>query len=280
MLGEDARDPRGRALPRQGVLEVLSDECEPESGALGAAVQCLREAGFPSARDDARALRAAAGTPGRFAELVERRAAGEPLEWLVGWAPFAGHRILVSPGVYVPRRQSEELARRAVGHLPPAGVAVDLCTGSGAIAMHLVRHRPRAVVAACDVDPRAAECAARNGVATVVGDLDAPFASGCADVVCAVAPYVPRDALPFLPRDVLAFEPLMALDGGSDGLDVVRRVVLGASRVLRAGGWLLTEIGGNQDDALADHLAAVGFVAVARWVDDEGDVRGVEACRP
>ncbi|HEY1281498.1 MAG TPA: hypothetical protein VGF22_17600, partial [Acidimicrobiales bacterium] len=181
---------------------------------------------------------------------------------------------------FVPREQTEELARRAAAVLPDDGWALDLCTGTGAVAAHLRAVRPGATVIATDVDGGAAANAGRNGVAAVVTDLDAALAPTAAfDVVTAVAPYVPRGDLHLLPADVQRHEPRVALDGGVDGLDVVRRIVAVARRRLRPGGWLLVEIGGAQDVALAPDLGRAGFTDVTTWRDEDGDLRGLAARR-
>jgi len=129
-----------------------------------------------------------------------------------------------------------------------------------------------------DLDPRAAACARRNRVAAVVGDVGhPPLRPGAFDLVTAVAPYVPTGALRLLPADVQRYEPRLALDGGADGLDLVRRVVEAAAGLLRPGGWLLVEVGGDQDAGLAPTLAAIGFQPGEPWHDDDGDLRGVAA---
>lgn len=162
--------------------------------------------------------------------------------------------------------------------LPEHGRAVDLCTGAGAIATHLMAAVPTATVIGVDLDRRAATCAHRNGVPTVVADLDDPLrADASIDVVAAVAPYVPTGGLRLLPLDVQRYEPRFALDGGPDGLDLVRRVVAAAGRLLRPGGWLLVEVGGDQDEILTPTLGAAGFTAITPWWDDDGDLRGVAA---
>ncbi|HZU80830.1 MAG TPA: methyltransferase domain-containing protein, partial [Acidimicrobiales bacterium] len=209
---------------------------------------------------------------------LARREQGEPLAWIVGALTFCGHRVVVRGGVYVPRLQSEELARRAAAVLRLGGMAADLCTGAGAVAVHLRRDRAARVVGV-DLDRRAAACARANGVAAVTGDLDAPLGSTCMDVVTAVAPYVPTAALATLPVDVTRYEPEVALDGGADGLDLVRRVVRGAARLLRPGGFLLLELGGDQDVLLAPDLDRAGFTVVDKWADEDGDLRGVMARR-
>ena len=127
---------------------------------------------------------------------------------------FCDLRIHVDPGVFVPRPHTQAMAQRAVSLLPADGIAVDLCTGSGAVAAVLGSVHPKATVVATDIDPVAVACARRNGVHALVGDLDDPLPPslrGLVDVMTAVVPYVPTDELPFLPRDVLANEPRGAL---------------------------------------------------------------------
>ncbi len=178
------------------------------------------------------------------------------------------------------RVQSEELARRAAQLLPHDGRAVDLCTGAGAIAAHLRAAVPTATVLGVDIDRRAAACARSNDVPTIVADLAAPLrALGHVDVVTAVAPYVPTGHLRLLPADVQRYEPSVALDGGTDGLHLVRRVVAAAARLLRPGGWLVTEVGGEQDAALATTLDDCGFERTTPWYDDDHDLRGIAVRR-
>jgi release factor glutamine methyltransferase len=240
-------------------------------------VERLRSAGCIAAEEEADELLAAASSPGVLDEWVTRREAGEPLAWITGRTVFCGRVLLVDPGVYPPRRQTEVLAAEAAARLPAGGRAADLCCGSGAIAVHLLAAVADADVVAVDVDPAAIRCARRNGVPACVGDVGAPLASGAFDVVTAVAPYVPTDRLAFLPRDVRAYEPIAALDGGDDGLAVLRRVIADTARILRAGGVVLLELGGDQLDPATDALHAAGFSGVEAWTDDEGDLRGVAA---
>lgn len=228
---------------------------------------------------------AAGGDPGRLEGLVRRRTAGEPLAWLVGWVEFCDVRVRVDPGVYVPRWQTEAMARRAADLLPPAGVAVDLCTGTGAIASVLQARRPGATVLGTDIDPAAVACARSNGVDARLGSLDDPLPAalqGQVDVLTAVVPYVPTEELHFLPRDVTAYEPRHALDGGPGGLELLSAVVDLSTRWLRPGGWLLLELGGRQADTVAAGMEAAGLVAVNVLYDEEGDARAVEgsATRP
>lgn len=238
----------------------------------------LAEAGCVAAEEEAADLVDAAPDEPTLDSWVRRREQGEPPAWITGTSMFCGRPLHVAPGVYVPRLQTEELARRAAALLPAGGRAVDLCTGAGAVAAHLRAQVPAAAVVGVDIDRRAAACARRNGVPTAVGDLAGPVRGHrFVDVVTAVAPYVPTRDIRLLPADVQRHEPRRALDGGADGLDLVRRVVAAARRLLRPGGWLLAEVGGDQDEALAPELAT-GFDAVAPWRDEDGDLRGV-ACR-
>ncbi|MDP9302627.1 MAG: methyltransferase, partial [Actinomycetota bacterium] len=130
-----------------------------------ALAELLSAAGFVAAEEEAAELLArAAGDVELLGSLVDRRLSGEPLAWITGRVSFCGLEIQVDSGVYVPRRQSEPLARRAVERLPATGTAIDLCTGSGAIARTLMANRPDARVVASDIDERAVACAAANGV--------------------------------------------------------------------------------------------------------------------
>jgi release factor glutamine methyltransferase len=245
-------------------------------GAQATITDRLRQAGCVAAEEEAEELVAASADAAQLEALVVRRERGEPLAWLTGTTRFCGQPLHVDPGVYVPRAQSEDLARRAVSLLTDRRArAADLCTGTGAIAHHLAGAAPNALVVGVDVDRRAAACARRNGVTAVVGDLGRPLRSRTFDVVTGVAPYVPTGELRLLPRDVRRYEPRRALDGGGDGLEIVRRLVACAARLLRPGGWLLLEVGGHQDRGLAPTLAAHGFDDVRTWRDEDGDLRGL-----
>lgn len=235
-----------------------------------------------AAEEEAEALTAAAaGDRARLEELVARRLTGEPLAWIVGHTVFAGHRITVDPGVYVPRPHTEEVVvARAVHHLPADGVAVDACTGSGALALALSRARPGARVVGTDVDPAAVACARANGVDALLGDLLAPVPAdlaGRVDVVVAVVPYVPTPALSLLQRDTFRFESALAYDGGSDGARLLRRLAADARAVLRAGGHLVAELGGDQAGMIQAELATLGYLDPTVLTDDEGAPRAVEA---
>jgi release factor glutamine methyltransferase len=243
--------------------------------------ELLEGAGFVAADEEADELVARAGGDRALLQaLVERRLTGEPLAWITGSVTFCGIEVRVDPGVYVPRWQSEQIARRAIDRLPPTGTALDLCTGAGAIAKALTTARPGARVVASDLDERAVACATANGVEAYRGDLFAPLPGGlrgAVDVVVAVVPYVPTGALALLPRDTLAFESTRAYDGGPDGTSVLRRVVAGAPAYLRAGRALILELGGDQAEAVAGDLTAHRYTGVSVLRDEEGDPRGIEA---
>ncbi len=242
----------------------------------------LRAAGCVAAEEEALELvQFADGDGARLDDLVRRRCSGEPLAWLVGSVRFCGETVVVHRDVYVPRWQSEPMALEAVTRLPARGVAVDLCTGAGAIAVVLGARRPAARVVATDIDPRAVACARANGVETFEGDLAAPLSddfTGAVDVVTAVVPYVPTEALHLLPRDDLAFEPRHALDGGPGGMTWLGRVVVAAATLLRPGGSLLLELGAAQADQLEPVLADNAYRDVELLVDEDGDLRAL-ACR-
>ncbi len=246
---------------------------------LAATVEQLRRAGCVAAEEEAAELIGCTkGGRDRLPALIERRCQGEPLAWLVGAVQFCGVTVKVHPGVYVPRWQSEPLALAAVKHLPSEGLAVDLCTGSGAIALVMADRRPKAHVVATENEPLARACARDNGVEVYAGDLSAGLPLqlvGSFDVVTAVVPYVPTGELRLLPPDTLRYEPLGALDGGQDGMVFLHRAALEAARLLRPGGVLLLELGGDEADRLAPALAEHGFSPVSNLFDDEGDLRGV-----
>lgn len=247
-------------------------------------VATLAQAGFLAPEDEAAAILGAVDAGrGPLEELVRRRVAGEPLAWIVGRITFAGAEVVVERDVFVPRPQTEALARRAIELLPHDGIAVDLCTGCGAIAVALRLARPRATIAATDVDHRAVANARANGVDARLGDLDAPLPNelfGRVDVLTAVTPYVPSEEIHLLPGDVLEHEPRRALDGGPGGTALALRVIELAPRWLRPGGVVLLEIGGDQAAPLGEAMRANGLTDVVVHADDDGRDRAIEARAP
>lgn len=274
---DTSTDPTQAAPARSG------DGARDERDRLWAAAS-LAGAGCVASDEEADELLTAAGGDRELLErLVRRRIVGEPTAWIVGQVLFCGVAVKVQPGLYVPRWQSEALAERAAALLAEDGTALDICTGSGAIAAVLRARRPAARVVATDLDPAAVACARANGVETYLGDLTAPVPpelAGGVDVLAAVVPYVPTEALRLLPRDVQAFEPRRALDGGPLGTEVLARLAAEATRWLRPGGALVLELGGEQGVELERRLGELGYDEIALRRDDEGELRGIEAVRP
>jgi len=254
---------------------------------MHALVARLRRAGCVFAEDEAALLTEAVDDPAALEGLVRRRTAGEPLEQVLGWAGFDGLRLGVAPGVFVPRRRTVALARRASALVPQhrAAVALDLCCGVGAVAAVLARDHPRLELVAADVDPVAVECARANLPAdalVVAGDLFAVVPSrlrGFIDVIAANAPYVPTAALATMPAEARLHERIAALDGGHDGLDVHRRIAEEARAWLRPGGSVLIEASAAQAPAAVALLTASGLVARSEH-DDGFDATVVIGVRP
>lgn len=235
----------------------------------GSLVGALRAAGCVFAEEEAWLLTGAAGTPAELAELLARRVGGEPLEQVLGWAEFRGLRVVVEPGVFVPRRRTGFLVDLVLAVARPGAVVLDLCCGSGAIGAAIGAAVPGIELHAVDVDPAAVRCARRNVDGRVhEGDLYAPLPPdlrGRVDVLVANAPYVPTTAIATMPPEARHHEHPVALDGGADGLDVARRVVAGAGGWLAPGGRLFVETGAHQAGALVEVCARSGLTArVAR----------------
>jgi release factor glutamine methyltransferase len=228
-------------------------------------VNRLRAAGCVFAEDEATLLESAAGSPAELAALVDRRVAGLPLEHVLGWVEFAGLRIAVDPGVFVPRRRTELLVREAAALAAPGAVVVDLCCGCGALGVALASLVAGVDLVAADVSPAAVRCARRNVTGRVYqGDLfDALPLSlrGRVDVLLANVPYVPTAAIATMPPEARDHEPPVALDGGTDGLDVFRRVAAGAPDWLAPGGHVLMETGERQVSTALAVLADAGLAA-------------------
>ncbi|HUK69085.1 MAG TPA: putative protein N(5)-glutamine methyltransferase [Streptosporangiaceae bacterium] len=227
----------------------------------------LRAAGCVFAEDEARLLVSAAQTPADLAGMVDRRAAGLPLEQVIGWAEFCGLRIALDPGVFVPRRRTEFLVRQAAALAPPRAVLVDLCCGSGAVGAALAAALDRAELYAVDIDPAAAACARRNVAATggqvYDGDLYEPLPAtlrGRIDILVANAPYVPTEDVGLMPAEARLHEPRVALDGGQDGLDIQRLVIAAAPLWLAPGGHLLVETSARQAAQTVESVARCGLV--------------------
>lgn len=225
----------------------------------------LRAAGCVFAEDEAELLTAAARTPEELTAMVDRRVAGLPLEQVVGWAEFGGLRIAVAPGVFVPRRRTEFLVQQAAALARPGAVVLDLCCGAGAIAAALAGTVRDAEVHAADIGPVAVACARRNVPGAVYqSDLFTALPAslrGRVTILTANVPYVPADEIALLPLEARTYEPRVALDGGSDGLDVARRVAADAPHWLAPGGRLFIETSEQQAARAAADFAAAGLSA-------------------
>jgi release factor glutamine methyltransferase len=250
---------------------------------LPAIVRTLRAAGCVFAEDEAALLVATAGTPEALAGMVARRVDGFPLEHILGWVDFCGLRVAVDPGVFVPRRRTELLARRAAALAlrAPDATVVDLACGCGAVGLAVASLRGEAggagnvTLHAVDVEPDAVACARRNlrpvGGLVHRGDLFDPLPvvlRGRVDVLVANVPYVPSDAVDTMPPEARLHEPRVALDGGTDGLDVLRRVAGTARDWLAPGGYVLMEVGEDQTRTAMSALAAGGLDPGADRDDD------------
>ncbi len=235
-----------------------------EGGGRPALAARLAAGGSVYADEEADLLLSAAETAEDLERMVRERVDGRPLEYVVGWAWFCGLKIFVEPGVFVPRVRTAFLVEQAQRRLAPYMVMVDLCCGSGAVGAALLAVAPDAALYAVDIDPAAVGCARRNLGADRVweGDLyDALPAelAGRVNLIVANAPYVPHQAVPQLPREARLHEARIALDGGADGLDVLRRVAEGAKSWLAAGGHLLVEASAAQGPKVADCFAQEGL---------------------
>ncbi len=251
-----------------------------------AVVTRLRAAGCVFAEDEARLLADAAGSPAELDALVERRASGLPLELVVGWAEFRGLRIFVDPGVFVPRRRSEFLVETTISLAHgPDPVIVDLCCGTGALGLAVASALGGAAgvtaagakLYAADIDPAAVACARRNvepaGGHVYQGDLFGPLPQalrGRVGILICNAPYVPSQEVAFLPPEARDYEPRGALDGGSDGLAVLRRVAADAPGWLAPGGTLLVETSDQQAPDMTRAMTAAGLTARVRGCPEYG----------
>ena len=219
----------------------------------------------------------------RYLDLLERRAAGEPLAYLTGWRDFWSLRLKVSPAVLVPRPETELLVERALAlrEAPEARVA-DLGTGCGAIALALASERPRWQMIATDVSAAALEVARANAAALGLGRITfrhgswfEPLAGERCDLLLSNPPYIAADD-PLLSGCVLAHEPRLALTPGADALSCLRVIARAAPGHLAAGGWLLLEHGADQAAQVRRELVAAGFGSVRSHRDLAGYERMTE----
>ena len=268
--------------------------------ALRCAEKMLLDAGVPDARLDAeyllagvldapRLLVVASGeTPltntraEQYFTLIARRQGREPLQYILGTQPFMGCSFYVDERVLIPRQDTETLCEQALLNAPETGAALDLCTGSGALAVVIKKALPGLSVSASDVSEDALALARQNAALNGVsvdfreGDLFAPFEGERFSVIVSNPPYIPTGCLPSLQEEVRR-EPALALDGGTDGLSFYRRIAREAPDHLTEDGVLLLEIGCDQGQAVCGLLREAGFAAPQVVRDTAGRDRVVIA---
>ena len=215
----------------------------------------------------------------QFEHYIRRKADGEPLSYIVGYQPFCGMDIIVSPDVLTPRPETEELVELAgtlFARQAPLAI-LDMCTGSGCIALALAAKFPKAQILAADISVKALEIAKQNvrkfrrdeQVHLLQSDVWENI-QGTFDLIISNPPYIPSEIVDTLTREVLR-EPRLALDGGADGLDVVRSICNAADSYLNPGGYLALELCKGQAAAVARGLAEIGWKA-----DVKKDIVGIE----
>ncbi|PFD35434.1 putative protein N(5)-glutamine methyltransferase [Bacillus cereus] len=237
----------------------------------------LQSAGCVFAEEETRLLISEARTPEDLKKMVEMRADGLPLEYVVGYAEFCGLRIEVDQGVFVPRQRTEFLVHQAEALSCFGDIVVDLCCGSGAVGVALATALGQVELYSVDIDPVAVRCASRNvtdfGGHVFEGDLYTALPhsiKGHVNTLVANVPYVPTKAIKLLPQEARLHEPKGALDGGEDGLDIQRRVAKEAILWLAPGGHLLIETSEMQATQTFEIFAGAGLTTkVAR--DEELD---------
>ncbi len=245
--------------------------------ALSLAYERLQAAGVPDFRQDAqwllaqvmevkrlsltlmRETRLNEAQEAAFGDFVARRASREPLQYILGTADFMGHQLLVRPGVLIPRQDTEILAQMAISRVRPGARVLDLCCGSGCLAIAVKLACPKAAVWASDQSEEAVRLTRENaarlgaGITVTLGDLFQPLRGRRFDLIVSNPPYIPRDELPSLQAEV-GFEPSLALDGGADGLRFYRAILEEAPQFLNPGGLLMLEMGDGQAAAFPSLL--------------------------
>jgi release factor glutamine methyltransferase len=233
----------------------------------------------------------AEGELGRYRELIKRRRNGEPIAYILGRREFFALPFRVDRRVLIPRPDTEllvETALRASHARHLYGRMLDLCTGSGCVAIAFAKDRPTWRVTAVDLSPEAAALARENArragvvhnVGVLEGDLFAPLPDRAAfELITANPPYIPSGDIAGLDVDVRDFEPRLALDGGEDGLTIIRRLLEQAPRYLVPGGLIALEVGFDQAPTVAALFEHAGFVDVARAKDLAGIERVVSGLR-
>ncbi|MBM7652208.1 putative protein N(5)-glutamine methyltransferase [Neobacillus cucumis] len=231
-------------------------------------IDSLRIEGCVFAEEETQLLISEAGSIENLMKMVESRASGLPLEYVLGFTKFCGLRIEVEQGVFVPRQRTEFLVQQAVALTTISDIVVDLCCGTGAVGAAVATDLKRIVLHLVDIDPIALKCASRNisniGGHVYQGDLYQALPHslrGRVNVIVANVPYVPTDAIRLLPQEARLYEPKVALDGGMDGLDLQRKVADEASQWLAHGGHLLVETSKMQADQTFEIFVNAGLTA-------------------
>lgn len=259
----------------------------------------LAAAGEPCsvARADGRSLgRLGADQLDMLDALIERRLSGVPLAHITGRQSFMGLELLAGPEALIPRAETELLGRTSVERVRQIAdeigqaTVLDLCTGSGNLALSLAHHEPRCSVVGSDISPAAIALAQRNAAALgltdrvrfVVGDLFAPIQEagleGTADLICCNPPYISTAKVAAMATEIAEFEPRLAFDGGAFGIAILFRLIAGAPQFLRPGGWLVFEIGLGQGEPMAVRLERSGsYTSIEQVRDDGGNVRVLAA---
>jgi release factor glutamine methyltransferase len=227
---------------------------------------------------------------------VQQRISGVPLAYLTGRQRFMGLEMMVGPEAVIPRKETEILGQAALHALSDLAEqrgqvrAIDVCTGSGNLALALAFHEPRCTVVGVDLSPAAAALANRNALALDLsgrvtftqGDLFAPFESDESfervDMVTCNPPYISAARLEKMPKEIIDFEPRMAFDGGPFGVNILTRLIRETPRYLKPNSWLCFEVGLGQGPALERMLQkAPGYAAVQAVSDEQGEVRALLA---
>jgi release factor glutamine methyltransferase len=229
---------------------------EPPPQLLKAIAARLHAAGSVFAEDEARLMIKEAPDTQVLAKMIERRSAGEPLQQILGWAMFAGQRVTIAPGVFIPRRRTEFLFFQASKYTERGDVVLDMCCGAGPISMALSAVKRNIELHCTDIDPVAIECAEKNlegtGAMTYVGDMFEPLPvvlRGRINVLVANVPYVPTAAIETMPAEAREYEARATLDGGEDGLDFQRKIAEETPGWIKRNGCVMFETSESQAEA-------------------------------
>jgi len=219
-----------------------------------------------------------------YRNMVTRRARREPLQHILGSQEFYGREFSVTSDVLIPRHDTETLVSEAISRCPAARSVLDIGTGSGCIAVTLQKLLPQAAVTATDISEAALSVAQQNAdnhgaaISILCGSLLEPVAGRCFDLIVSNPPYIPTADIDSLAPEVREYDPYTALDGGSDGLEIYRKLVPAAIKHLNPGGWLLVEVGINQAEDVAALFRKTGeYDEPVTAIDPGGIVRVVGA---